>query len=117
MGTVTLASYLYSLYLLQVFISIPDKSTQDEVTLHRAVGLACPRGIGRGGGRRGDDVLQSAHRVLRRMKIEPSSGGEEIHLRRLREEIRGGSDRVQEEARRTPSHALPRRGGQLPKVD
>ena len=50
------------------------------------------------------------------MKIKPSSGGEEIHLRRLREEIRGGSDRVQEEARCAPCHALPRRGGQLPKV-
>merc|ERR1711944_100085 len=83
---------------------------KDEVSLLRPVGLARLRGAGRGGGG-GGDVLEGAHRVVRRMKIESSSGGEEIHLRRLREEIRGGSDPLQEIPREASSHALPQEEG------
>merc|ERR1712027_241461 len=93
-----------------------DTLSHDEVSLLRLVGLARLRGAGRGGGG-GGDVLEGPHRVVRRMKIESSSGGEEIHLRRLREEIRGGSDPLQEIAREASSHALPRRGGKLQKAD
>merc|ERR1712117_884863 len=80
---------------------------KDEVSLLRPVGLARLRGAGRGGGG-GGDVLEDPHRVVRRMKIEPSSGGEEI---------RGGSDPLQEIAREASGHALPRRGGKLQKAD
>ena len=100
-----------------MFLSVHDDRLplKDEVSLLRPVGLARLRGVGRGGGG-GGDVLEGADRVVRRMKIEPSSGGEEIHLRRLREEIRGGSDPLQEIAREASSHALPRRGGKLQKA-
>merc|ERR1712024_105435 len=107
MGTVKI---LYLCCVAQVFYlskkSCLVSNRKDEVSLLRPVGLARLRGVGRGGGG-GGDVLEGPHRVVRRMKIEPSSGGEEIHLRRLREEIRGGSDPLQEIAGQASRHALP----------
>merc|ERR1712024_223312 len=104
-NSITVKSYLY-LYctgVLSLNLDLDARTTQDEAHLLRAVGLARLRGISRGG----DCVLEGAHRVLRRMKIEPSSGGEEIHLRRLREEIRGWGDPLQEIAGQASRHALP----------